>query len=410
MRLLRGRADRALRASGGAPGCGADGSAITSRARPTRARSRPSPRPSPPCRPAGASGSGSASAGRGPCCGRSAHPSAVCAARSSAAPTARAASRPWSRRCCVPAGCRVGQTPKPHLVSYRERIVVDGSPIGAADFAALLDEVLAAADGIAARARPADRVRGRSRPRRCCGSRRSRVDVAVVEVGLGGRLDATNAWDGGVAAITNVERDHMEHLGDTVDGDRPGEGGHHQARRPRRDRRRAATRCAVIRRRAPRLAVPLGVTPPLPCCRMDRAGIGCSHPELGELRLGLLGRHQAANAAVALGVLEALVGGRASRPPTPRHPRRSRGRALAGPAGAARRGRRRPRPASRRRLSPGPDPLAPDLLLDGAHNAAGWRRCRARSTSSRRALSPGRADAAPGDPARQGGRPRCSRR
>ena len=45
---------------------------------------------------------------------------------------------------------------------------------------------------------------------------RSGVDVAVVEVGLGGRLDATNAWDGGVAAITNVALDHMEYLGDTI--------------------------------------------------------------------------------------------------------------------------------------------------------------------------------------------------
>ncbi len=42
------------------------------------------------------------------------------------------------------------------------------------------------------------------------------VDLAVVEVGLGGRLDATHAWDGGVAAITNVDLDHMDRLGSTV--------------------------------------------------------------------------------------------------------------------------------------------------------------------------------------------------
>ena len=39
------------------------------------------------------------------------------------------------------------------------------------------------------------------------------VDLALVEVGLGGRLDATHAWDGGVAAITNVDLDHMDRLG-----------------------------------------------------------------------------------------------------------------------------------------------------------------------------------------------------
>ena len=43
-----------------------------------------------------------------------------------------------------------------------------------------------------------------------------RVDLAVVEVGLGGRLDATNAWDGGVAAVTNVAMDHAAVLGDTI--------------------------------------------------------------------------------------------------------------------------------------------------------------------------------------------------
>ena len=64
-------------------------------------------------------------------------------------------------------------------------------------------------------ARPADRVRAADR-----GVFRwfaeERVEVALVEVGLGGRLDATHAWDGGVAAITNVALDHMAWLGDTI--------------------------------------------------------------------------------------------------------------------------------------------------------------------------------------------------
>ena len=52
------------------------------------------------------------------------------------------------------AGYRVGETPKPHLVTYRERIVVDGRPIAAADFARLVDEALPAADRIARRLGP----------------------------------------------------------------------------------------------------------------------------------------------------------------------------------------------------------------------------------------------------------------
>ena len=61
------------------------------------------------------------------------------------------------------------------------------------------------------------------------------LDLALVEVGLGGRLDATHAWDGGVAAITNVDLDHTERLGPTI-AHRPREGRDHRARRPRGDR------------------------------------------------------------------------------------------------------------------------------------------------------------------------------
>src|SRR4029079_13603832 len=53
------------------------------------------------------------------------------------------------------AGVVVGQTPKPHLVSYRERIVVDGRPIDPDDFGALVEEVLAVAERIPARLGPA---------------------------------------------------------------------------------------------------------------------------------------------------------------------------------------------------------------------------------------------------------------
>jgi len=58
------------------------------------------------------------------------------------------------------------------------------------------------------------------------------------KVGLGGRLDATHAWDGGVAAITNVDLDHTDRLGATVEANRPTRRRHHHARRPGRDRSR----------------------------------------------------------------------------------------------------------------------------------------------------------------------------
>src|SRR5262245_34860598 len=202
------------------------------------------------------------------------------------------------------AGLRVGQTPKPHLVSYRERIVVDGRAIEPDDLDALLTEVLAAADRIERRYGPPTEFEVLTSAAFLWLSR-ARVDAAVIEVGLGGRLDATNTWDGGVAAITNVALDHMEHLGDTVPaiarekapiikrGDRAVTGASGDA-------------LPVIRRRAQRLGVPLTVAPPLEVLASDRLGLTVRDPVLGELRVGLLGAHQAANAAVALATVAAI--------------------------------------------------------------------------------------------------------
>jgi dihydrofolate synthase/folylpolyglutamate synthase len=116
--------------------------------------------------------------------------------------------------------------------------------------------------------------------------------------------------------------------------------------------------------------VPLDEVEPLPVLDMDRGGLRVHHPTLGELRLGLLGRHQAANLAVALGVIEALrQAGLAD--PTAAAIRRGLARVrwpgrlelLAVGSG----GRARPADAQR------PDPRRPDVLLDGAHNVAGMR-------------------------------------
>ena len=118
--------------------------------------------------------------------------------------------------CLGAAGYRVGETPKPHLVTYRERIRVAGRPISAADFTRLVRAGLPVADRVARRHGPPTEFELLT----ALALRHfadQDVDLAVVEVCLGGRLDATHAWDGGVAAITNVDLDHMEHLGPTVE-------------------------------------------------------------------------------------------------------------------------------------------------------------------------------------------------
>jgi dihydrofolate synthase/folylpolyglutamate synthase len=132
-----------------------------------------------------------------------------------------------------------------------------------------------------------------------------RVQVAFFVVGLGGRLDATHAWDGGVAGITNVALDHMAWLGDTI----PAIAREKAAIIERGDLAvTGATGEAleVIRRRARRVGAPLTEVVPASLLGWDRDGLEVRLGSLGPTRISLRGRHQAENAAVADAVLDAL--------------------------------------------------------------------------------------------------------
>ncbi len=203
------------------------------------------------------------------------------------------------------AGVRVGTTPKPHLVSYRERLEIDGWPIDPVTFMRLAREVLDAADGVARRhGEPTEFELLTAMLFRWFAE--ERVEVALVEVGLGGRLDATHAWDGGVAAITNVALDHMAWLGDTI---------------PAIAREKAAIiergdvavtgatgeALEVIRRRARRVGAQLTAVAAPSILGWDRDGLEVDLESLGPTRISLRGRHQAHNAAVADAVLDALA-------------------------------------------------------------------------------------------------------
>lgn len=203
------------------------------------------------------------------------------------------------------AGYVVGQTPKPHLTSYRERILVGGHEIAVVDFADLLDEVLEAADMVARRHGPPTEFEVLTAAAFTWFAR-SGVRLGVIEVGLGGRLDATNVWQGGVSAITNVALDHMEHLGTTIEAI-----AHEKAHIIKRGDSRALTGATspgleVIRRRAARVRVPLSEVEPLPVLGVGLDGTRVQVPGGGTLTVGLLGRHQAANAALAWAILDAL--------------------------------------------------------------------------------------------------------
>ena len=112
------------------------------------------------------------------------------------------------------AGHDVGFMPKPHLISYTERIEVNGRPITQPEFVATLAALMPTLDAIAAEMGPATEFEMLTAMAIAFLS--PRIDMLVCEVGLGGRLDATNALDLGVAMITNVDLDHQKYLGSTI--------------------------------------------------------------------------------------------------------------------------------------------------------------------------------------------------
>ena len=108
------------------------------------------------------------------------------------------------------AGFSVGRYTSPHLHSFEERIVVDGAAVGSSDLEDLVDVVRACGVELSyfefATAMAAVHFS------------RHRVDIALLEAGLGGRWDATNATDPLVSVITSVDMDHTEWLGEDIRG------------------------------------------------------------------------------------------------------------------------------------------------------------------------------------------------
>jgi len=107
-------------------------------------------------------------------------------------------------------GYRVGLYTSPHLIDFRERIRVNGEPVGEHRLMDLVERIRCAAGN------PEPTFFEFTTAVAFEYFKIMRVDVAVVEVGMGGRFDATNVLTPMVSAITNVTLDHQAHLGTTV--------------------------------------------------------------------------------------------------------------------------------------------------------------------------------------------------
>jgi dihydrofolate synthase/folylpolyglutamate synthase len=113
------------------------------------------------------------------------------------------------------AGHSVGFMPKPHLISYTERIQVNGEPITEQAFVETFERLKPAFDAITDEMGQATEFEMLTALGVAYVA--PLVDELACEVGLGGRLDATNALDLGIAVITNVDYDHQKYLGNTIE-------------------------------------------------------------------------------------------------------------------------------------------------------------------------------------------------
>lgn len=256
------------------------------------------------------------------------------------------------------ASYRVGLMPKPHLISYTERIQVDQRPIAEADFAALLTEIRPVINKVAADLGPPTEFEILTSATLYYFARAG-IDLLVCEVGLGGRLDSTNVLDLGVNVITNIALDHTQHLGTTLEaiaGEKAGilkpdslaiTGAQSPA-------------LAVIEAAAERVGTSLQrLGQEITVSAIDKgwAGVDASitTPRGGYQRLciPLLGIYQAENAALAVAAIDAL---------------RSRGWDISD--GALRDGLARTRWPGRLEVID----RHPIVLVDGAHNPAALER------------------------------------
>ena len=195
---------------------------------------------------------------------------------------------------CRAVGIETGLYTSPHLVSITERIRIAGVDLSPEDFARHATTVRAVAEDLVARKEietlPTffEHVTAIA----LVAFREAGVELAILETGLGGRLDSTTAANAAVVGITQIAMDHEEYLGHTLTSV-------------------AAEKAAVIR---PGVTAVIGPQEPealeVLLKRCDEAGVRpLLKPERDfykKISVGLRGAHQFENASVAIGLAEAL--------------------------------------------------------------------------------------------------------
>jgi dihydrofolate synthase / folylpolyglutamate synthase len=196
---------------------------------------------------------------------------------------------------CIAAGVKTGMYTSPHLISITERVQIDGEPIGEDAFARIATRVRDVSERLAA----GNEIDGvptffeQVTAVALIAFAEAEVELAILETGLGGRLDATTAANAEIAAITRIDLDHQQYLGETIE-------------------EIAAEKAAIIHRGSQVVVgkqMPAAMKIILDRCRQMGVHANSAHlasiPE--RVRLGIPGRHQIENAQVAI-VLATMLG------------------------------------------------------------------------------------------------------
>ncbi len=233
---------------------------------------------------------------------------------------------------CLEAGLKTGLYTSPHLISITERIKINGRDISEDDFARLATHVRETAENLLAKGeleyRPTffEQVTGIALIAFASGE----VELAILETGLGGRLDATTAANAEIAAITRIDLDHQEYLGETLEEIASEKAAiiHEGSRVVIGEQGNEALeiildRCSTVG------AVPKLVSQVRTTCGSGWLKFKSEQAEYKVKQLGLQGRHQIENARVAILIAETLrdnlpitIGNVAAGLPNARHPGR----------------------------------------------------------------------------------------
>ncbi|WP_435209447.1 bifunctional folylpolyglutamate synthase/dihydrofolate synthase [Micromonospora sp. bgisy143] len=256
-------------------------------------------------------------------------------------------------------GLHTGRYTSPHLETVRERISLDGEPVSEERFATVYGEIKPLAELVDARSDEPLTYFDMTTALAFATFADAPVDIAVVEVGLGGAEDATNVIQAGVCVITPIGLDHTEWLGDTLQDIALAKAGiihpgatviaaaqEEEAARP------LLERCAEVGATIAREGAEFGVLSRAVAVGgqvLKLQGLGGVYD---DVFIPLHGAHQAQNAAVALAAVEAFLGAGARRQLDIEAVRE--GFATASSPGRLERVR-----------------SAPTVLLDGAHNPHG---------------------------------------